>query len=508
MLSKIKSCGLLGINGYIINVETYISSGIPYFEIVGLGDAAVKEAKDRVRAAIKNSGLEFPIRRITVNLAPAHLRKEGSSLDLPIAIGIISAMGNVLYEPPKDYVFAGELSLDGGINPVKGILSMALCAKEKGVENFILPNDNKNEAAVVKGLNVFPVRKLDDVIHHLNSKKIIKAHTIDIDEIFKKNINYGLDFDEVKGQENVKRALEISAAGGHSCLMTGFAGSGKTMLARRFPTILPSLTFEEALEVTSVHSAAGILPPKTPLITTRPFRSPHHTITVAGLAGGGVYPKPGEISLAHHGILFLDEFAEFDKCVLEIMRQPLEDGNITISRLNGSISYPTKSTLVLAGNPCPCGNYSHPTKKCTCSYFQLKKYFNRLSGPLIDRIDIYIEVLPIKYEELDNIKKGESSQIIRARVENARRIQLKRYKGLSIYSNSQLKPSMFNKFCLLDEESKELLKKAFERLELSARAYGRVLKVSRTIADLDEKENIEINHLAEALQYRVQHRRF
>ncbi len=507
MLSKVISCGLLGIDGYIINVETDISNGIPSFEIVGLGDTAVKEAKERVRAAIRNSGLEFPIKRITVNLAPADLKKEGSSLDLPIAMGILSAMGNVLYNSVNNYIFAGELSLDGGIKPVKGALSMALCALHEGIENFILAEDNAGEAAVVKGLNILPARNIRDVINHINRRNIIKVYTVNIDEIFEKNIDYELDISDVKGQENVKRALEISAAGSHSCMMSGPPGSGKTMLARRLPTILPPLTFEEALQVTKIHSIAGTLPPKTSLITTRPFRSPHHTITPVSLAGGGRYPKPGEISLAHFGILFLDELPEFDKRALEVMRQPLEDGSVTISRLNGSITYPAKSTLILAGNPCPCGNFSDPTKKCTCSHTQIKNYFSKLSGPLIDRVDIYIEVSSVKYEELDCNKKGESSSVIRKRVIRARNIQLKRYNGLKIYSNSQLKPSMINKFCSIDKDCRVLIKNAFEKLGLSARGYGRVLKVARTIADLEGSRDIEVNHLAEALQYRVQYRK-
>jgi len=506
MLSKIKSCGLLGIDGYIINVETDISSGIPSFEIVGLGDTAVKEAKERVRAAIRNSGLDFPIRKITVNLAPADLKKEGSALDLPIAIGILSAMSDVLYYSIDDYIFAGELSLDGEIKPLKGALSMALCARQEGIENFMLPEDNAGEAAVVKGLNILPVRNIRDVINHLNKINIIKECTVDIDRIFDKNENYELDISDVKGQENVKRALEISAAGSHSCYMVGPPGSGKTMLARRLPTILPPLTFEEALEVTKIHSIAGTLPSKTSLITTRPFRSPHHTVTAVSLAGGGRYPKPGEISLAHYGVLFLDELPEFDKRTLEVMRQPLEDGIVTISRLNGSITYPAKSTLVLAGNPCPCGNFSDPTRKCTCSYSQLKNYYSKLSGPLLDRVDIYIEVSSVKYEELDCVQKGESSSVIRERVIKARSVQLKRYNGLKIYSNSQLKPGMLNKFCSLDKECRILIKNAFEKLGLSARAYGRVLKVARTIADLEGRQDIELNHLAEALQYRVQYR--
>ncbi|NLC69649.1 MAG: YifB family Mg chelatase-like AAA ATPase [Clostridiaceae bacterium] len=505
MLSKVKSCGLLGIDGYMVNVETDINNGLPSFEIVGLGDTAVKEAKERVRAAIKNSGFEFPMKRITVNLAPADLRKEGSALDLPIAIGILTATGSVSPLSVGNYIITGELSLDGGIKPIKGALSMALCAVHEGIKNFILPVENADEAAVVKGLNVLPANNIRDVADHLNGVKGINSHCIEIEEIYKNCEDYEHDFCDVKGQENVKRALEIVAAGSHSCLMVGPPGSGKTMLARRLPTILPPLTFEEALEVTRIYSIAGYLPAKTPLITKRPFRSPHHTISAVALTGGGKYPKPGEISLAHNGVLFLDEIPEFDKKTLEAMRQPLEDGHVTISRLNASIVYPSKTTLILAANPCPCGNASDPSKACTCTPWQVRNYLGKLSGPLLDRVDLYMEIFPVKYKELDYEGEGEKSGVIRERVVSARKMQIERYKGLNIYSNSQLQPNLINKFCKLDNECKALIKNAYEKLGLSARAYGRILKVSRTIADLDGKENIELKHLAEAIQYRVKH---
>jgi len=505
MLSKVKSCGLLGIDGYMVNVETDINNGLPSFEIVGLGDTAVKEAKERVRAAIKNSGFEFPMKRITVNLAPADLRKEGSALDLPIAIGILTATGSVSPLSVGNYIITGELSLDGGIKPIKGALSMALCAVHEGIKNFILPVENADEAAVVKGLNVLPANNIRDVADHLNGVKGINSHCIEIEEIYKNCEDYEHDFCDVKGQENVKRALEIVAAGSHSCLMVGPPGSGKTMLARRLPTILPPLTFEEALEVTRIYSIAGYLPAKTPLITKRPFRSPHHTISAVALTGGGKYPKPGEISLAHNGVLFLDEIPEFDKKTLEAMRQPLEDGHVTISRLNASIVYPSKTTLILAANPCPCGNASDPSKACTCTPWQVRNYLGKLSGPLLDRVDLYMEIFPVKYKELDYEGEGEKSGVIRERVVRARKMQIERYKGLNIYSNSQLQPNLINKFCKLDNECKALIKNAYEKLGLSARAYGRILKVSRTIADLDGKENIELKHLAEAIQYRVKH---
>jgi len=508
MLSKMKSCGLVGIDGYIIEVETDISNGIPAFDIVGLADIAVKESKERVRSAIKNSELEFPVRRITINLAPANIKKEGSSFDLPIALGILTATEQIYNKNLEKYMFVGELSLDGEVKPVNGVLPMAICALNEGIENLVLPGANADEAAVVKGINILPIKNMHEIINHLNGDKVIEKHNIDIDGIFKNNTIHELDFSDVKGQENVKRALEVAASGAHNCIMIGSPGSGKTMIAKRLPTILPVMTFEEALEVTKIHSIAGILPPKTSLITTRPFRSPHHTISDVGLVGGGKYPRPGEISLSHYGVLFLDEVPEFSKEALEVLRQPLEDGSVTISRVNASLTYPAKTTLICAANPCKCGNYLDPSKQCNCSPRQIQQYLGRLSGPLLDRIDIHIEVASVKYKELESTRSEENSEVIRERVNKARNIQLDRYKDYKIFSNSQLQPSMISKFCKIDDKGKELLRNAFEKLGLSARAHNRILKVSRTIADMDGSEDIKTHHLAEAIQYRSLDRKF
>lgn len=502
MISKVKSCALHGIDGYIVEVEVDLSSGIPGFEIVGLADIAVRESKERIRAALKNTGLEYPLRKITVNLAPANRRKEGSSFDLPIAVSLLSASDISLNKDLMKYAFIGELSLDGIIRPVKGVLPMAMKIKDEGIEYLIVPIENCDEAAVVEGLKVIGVKSLNELLLYLTGTLEILPYKVNLEELFN-NVNKNIpDFSEVKGQKSAKRALEVAASGGHNCMMTGSPGSGKTMLARRLPGILPSMTFAEALEVTKIHSTAGILNENSTLVNERPFRSPHHTITSTSLAGGGKYPKPGEISLAHYGVLFLDEVPEFSREALEVLRQPLEDGQVCISRLHGSFTYPSNVTLVCASNPCRCGYLLEKSKRCTCTPLQVKQYMSRLSQPLLDRIDIYIEIPSVKYSDLDQTSNEESSNEIRERVNMAKDIQLERYQGKGIFSNSQLQGNQINKYCIMDKKSKELLKNAFEKLSLSARAHSRILKVSRTIADMEKSEVIMPQHMAEAIQYR------
>lgn len=508
MIGKANSAGLIGLDGYIVKVEIDISQGLPAFDIVGLPDAAVKESKERVRAAIKNSGLEFPVKRITVNLAPANTKKEGPAYDLPIAIAILSATEQIVADDLDEYLFLGELSLDGKIKPIAGVLPMAITAKKSGMKHLIVPMENAEEAGVVQGINVLPAANINDVFNHLNGENDIKVFSVDIKNLFNENCSYEMDFSEVKGQENVKRSLEIAAAGGHNCLMIGSPGSGKTMMARRLPSILPNVTFEEALEVTKIHSIAGILPANTSLITTRPFRSPHHTVSAVSLVGGGRIPKPGEISLAHYGVLFLDELTEFQKLALEVMRQPLEDGEVSISRVNASLTYPSRFMLIASMNPCKCGFLLDPSKHCTCTPNEVQHYISKISGPLLDRIDMHIEVAPVKYKELDSSTGGDSSTEIRNRVNKARKIQIERYKGTKVFCNAQLSTSLLQKYCKLGEEERTLLRNAFEKMGLSARAHNRILKVSRTIADLDGSENIKTPHIAEAIQYRSLDRKF
>lgn len=507
MFSKLKSCGLLGIDGFVVEVETDISNGIPAFEIVGLGDATIRESKERVRSAIKNTGLEFPVRRITMNLAPANLKKEGSYFDLAVALGILAATGQVSNPMLDRCMFIGELSLDGDIRPVRGVLPVAVCALQAGVDYLVLPEANAQEAAVVRGLNILPVKSLVDIVNHFNGIQQIEDYDTGNIDFFKDNTKYSEDFSDVKGQESVKRALEVAASGAHNCFLIGSPGSGKTMLARRLPTILPAMTFEEALEVTKIHSIAGTLPQGASLVNCRPFRSPHHTISDTGLVGGGAIPKPGEISLAHYGVLFLDELPEFSRKSLEVLRQPLEDGIITISRVNATLTYPAKTTLICAANPCKCGMFLDPARQCDCTPRQIQQYLGKLSGPLLDRMDIHIEVASVRYRELEDGREGETSEVIRNRVDQTRKIQLERYRGMKIYSNSQLQPAMLNKFCKLDSKGRELLKNAFEKLGLSVRAHSRILKVSRTIADMDASDDIKPVHLAEAIQYRSMDRK-
>lgn len=501
MLSIIKSITLHGLEGFIIDVQVDVAGGIPCCDIVGLPDVSIRESKERVRTAIKNSGYEFPSRRIIINLAPATIKKEGSAFDLPIAVAILMASGCIKMFNYKKTIFLGELSLDGNINSIKGILPMCIEAKKLGIEKIIVPKDNAKEASIVSGIQVIPVVSLNQVISYLNGQTPISPVQFNFQHINENNFNYNLDFSEVKGQKNIKRAIEVAASGGHNCMLIGSPGSGKTMMARRIPTILPNLSFDESLEVTKIHSIAGNISSDNPFIINRPFRSPHHTISKTSLVGGGKIPKPGEISLAHYGVLFLDELPEFDKSTLEVLRGPLEDGKITISRLNAVLTYPCKFMLVASMNPCPCGYYGSD-KECNCSSQAIKKYIGKISGPLLDRVDIQVEVSNVKYENLNSSDEEENSEKIRKRVEEARKIQLERYQKIGIFSNSELTPKLIEKYCKLDSKCEKILEKAFEKLGLSARAYGRILKVARTIADMEKSENIQASHLLEAIQYR------
>jgi magnesium chelatase family protein len=507
VLSKVFSATVFGIETYKVEVEVDISSGLPAFNIVGLPDTAVQEAKERVRSAIRNSNFEFPAKRITVNLAPADVKKIGSSFDLPIALGILIASEQLKNKEIDRFLFSGELSLDGSIRRIDGALLIALYCRENKLD-FVVPFLNREEASLVEEIKVYPVSSLSEVVEFLSNNREILPYKNNLERIFTQNSDYDLDFSEVKGQEQAKRALEIAASGGHNVLMLGPPGSGKTMLARRLPTILPPLTFEEALEVTKIFSVCGLLTPENPLISQRPFRFPHHTISHAGLVGGGPYPKPGEISLAHYGILFLDEFPEFHRDVLEVLRQPLEDKKVTISRASGSLTYPANFMLVAAMNPCPCGFLGDPVKQCTCTTYQIQRYLRKISGPLLDRIDIHIEVPRLNYEKFSSSFSGESSKTIRERVIRAREIQRNRFKNRGIYCNSEMSSKDIRNFCKLSNEAENLLSTALQQLGFSARGYDKILKISRTIADLDGKENIEVQHIAEAIQYRSLDRKF
>ena len=503
MLSKVRSFSLYGITGHDIEIETDISNGIPAFDIVGLADTAVKESKERVRSAIRNNGFYFPTMRVTVNLAPAFVKKEGSSFDLPIAVGLLLATGQIDIKDPTKFGFIGELALDGAVRRVNGVLPMSICAKKAGLSALFVPAENALEAAVVEGVNVYPVRNLNEITAHFNGRDEVSRVEIDARGILSEQSKPDFDFTDVRGQEQAKRALEIAASGGHHCIMIGPPGSGKTMLAKRLPSILPRLSYDESVEITMIHSVAGILPPGEPLISSRPFRNPLTSASAASLAGGGKIPKPGEISLAHNGVLFLDELPEFNPQALDVLRQPLEDGVVTISRVASKITYPARATFICAANPCKCGYYRDNRRTCSCTPAEIKKYFGKISGPLLDRIDICIEVRLQAYDELFKAKRfSESSSDIRKRVESACGIQKKRYAGLRINTNSQLEGGLIDKFCPLDHGSRELMRDAFERLALSARAYGKILKVARTIADLDGVEHITERYIAEAIGYR------
>lgn len=506
MLSRIFSMGLFGMDAFPVEVETDLSRGLPAFDIVGLPDAAVRESRDRVRAALKNCGFDFPVSRITVNLAPADQKKTGPIYDLPIFLSLLSASGQLAARLPERSIFLGELSLSGKLRPMRGVLPMAAQAKENGFEAIYVPAENASEGSVIDGLKVYPISDVTSLLAHLQGKcELLPASPCPVS--FPSGL-FNADFSDVRGLDDVKRAVEIAACGGHNLLMIGPPGSGKSMIAKRIPSILPDMTREEQLEATKVHSIAGTIPTGCSLLPARPFRAPHHTISPAGLSGGGTIPKPGEISLAHNGVLFLDEFPEFSRGTTELLRQPIEDGIVSISRASGRAVYPCSVMLVAAMNPCPCGFFGHPTKPCTCTPAAVSKYLSRISGPMLDRFDLHIEVSAVEFEVFDTAAPAESSSEIRKRVNAAREIQTKRFKGTTISCNARITPDLLQEFCPMHAKARTIFQKAFEAFGFSARTYDRVLKVARTIADMDESPQIEAPHAAEAVQYRALDRKY